>query len=194
MSKFAARLNVFQGHNKSPDEGSSESVEHQNFEREKLAFEENNRNLQQLNSILWRIPFFAMALTGGLWFGIISYRQSNLLIPVSLLLFAALANLVFRWILYRVRELISAHIDQVRDFYPAGFPTPKGGKRIWQKDRFVVRAFAAMMLVIAALNVMFAIILVLDGNPGEAERLRIGMAQAEQAVSQGIEQFLSWVK
>jgi len=137
----------------------------QQFEREKLAFDQNNQNLQQLNGILWRIPLFAMALTGGLWFGINNYQPgANRIIPILLLLFAAFANVVFSWILFRVRDLIGAHIEKVRDFYPDGFPTARLGKKIWQRDRFVVRSFALMMWIIAFMNLLFAATLAQDAG------------------------------
>lgn len=72
------------------------------FERAKVAYEQNFEQFRSLNQVMWQVPVIAMTLTGGLWFGAASV-EAMAGFQYLLLILAALANLGLVVVLARLR-------------------------------------------------------------------------------------------
>ena len=98
------------------------------FEKDKVCYEQHSESFRNLNSQMWQVPIIAMTLTGGLWFGIFSGDIAT--IPaIWLLIFCGLCDLLFIVVLYRVRFIMSLIIEKLCDFNPAFAINPKSPER-----------------------------------------------------------------
>jgi hypothetical protein len=82
-----------------------ESAIQRQFDRQKCIFEQDCQEFRSLNGFLWQIPVIVSTLTGGLWFGATKV-DSNAFIQSSLFLLAALSNLCFIVVLWRLRAWV----------------------------------------------------------------------------------------
>lgn len=83
----------------------------QEWEKQKIIYEEQCQSFRALQEILWKIPVIAMTLTGGLWFGVATLKITNEM-RVIILLLSALSNLVFIIALFRVRQIMARYLKE----------------------------------------------------------------------------------
>lgn len=130
------------------------------FEREKLCYEQNFEQMRSLNSMMWQVPAFAMTLTGGLWYGAGSLEHVPTLVKPLLLCFAGIANLLLIFVVQRVRSVMQAYMDKLRAFHPPSYAEATRQPYIgWLRDRGVANTFSLLMFISAVLSFL-AIVLI----------------------------------
>lgn len=150
------------------------------FERQKLCFEQNAQSVRSLNAIMWQVPLIAMTLTGGLWYGVATSSQLPTIAQYALLLFTAIADLLLVPIIWRIRSVMQAYIDKTVEFYPAGAPdtrTKLKAPNEWLSnrlnDKIVVKIFSILLLVAAILSILGAIFLPRNSSEAPSACLEI---------------------
>src|SRR5690606_32520393 len=88
----------------------------QEFERERVAYQENATHLRSLNQYLWQVPTIAITLTGGLWFGVTKIDVA--LAKIWLLTFAAVADFLLILVILRIRFLFGQYLEAQKGFCP----------------------------------------------------------------------------
>lgn len=124
------------------------------FERDKTCYEQHSESFRNLNNQMWQVPIIAMTLTGGLWFGIYSNE-----LPEStafwLLLFCGTCDILFIFILWRVRTIMELIIEKLKNFNPGYAIDPRSTKWPLNQNKMVVIIFS-FMLSFSALISFFA--------------------------------------
>jgi len=133
------------------------------FERQKLCYEQNCEHMRSLNQIMWQVPIIAMTLTGGLWYGIATLSAMQTGIKVALLVFGAAANIALIGVIQRVRFVMAAYLDKIKEFHPAGFADtktvpPKGWRRLL-REQAVVDTFSIFLATAAGLSIVGAVLI-----------------------------------
>ncbi len=129
------------------------------FEKDKVCYEQHSESFRNLNSQMWQVPIIAMTLTGGLWFGIFSGDIE----PVSaiwLLIFSGLCDILFIVVLFRVRLIMSLLIDKLCEFNPTYAINPKStqkGNALTRQENLVIGSFSIMLSLAAILSFIAAI-------------------------------------
>jgi hypothetical protein len=125
------------------------------FEREKIAFEQNCESFRSLNQLMWQVPLIATSLTGGLWYGVANSGLHQLA-RGSLLLLATLANAALGLlVLPRVRSVMDAHLKSMKEFHSKSFPVaPPSWVPFFGKERGTMRVYAALLSIAAALSLI----------------------------------------
>lgn len=135
----------------------------EDFEREKLCYEQNFEQFRALNAQMNRIPAFSVTLTGGLWFGA-GLIQNNLdsTIRFALLLYAGLSNLALIAISYRIRDVMSAYQSKLRGFrsdsYVSGDGSSGGGPSSGTSYG-MINIYCMLMLIASSLSFFGAVFL-----------------------------------
>jgi hypothetical protein len=95
------------------------------FEREKVCYEQNFEQARSLNSQMNQVPVLAMTLTGGLWFaaGVTENLCSE--IRFGLLLFAGFCNIALILAALRIRDVFHSYLERIRQFRPDSFASGK---------------------------------------------------------------------
>lgn len=95
------------------------------FEREKVCYEQNFEQARSLNQQMNQVPVLAMTLTGGLWFaaGITENLYSE--IRFGLLLFAGFCNIALILAALRIRDVFHSYLERIRQFCPDSFASGK---------------------------------------------------------------------
>ena len=133
------------------------------FERVKVCYEQNCEAFRGLNQLMWQVPVIAMTLTGGLWYGVATLKDMKT-IKTLLLLLAALGDVAFIVVLVRVRAVMSAYLDKIKEFNTNSFPQAVFPGSIWsflgtefaaKGEKVVVRTFS-ILLGLAALGSVVA--------------------------------------
>ena len=109
-------------------------------DKQQIIYEQNCQDFRQLNNVMWQVPVLAMTLTGGIWFGI-STVQNAPWIQVALWLLSTVANIVFIFVLRRLREGIMERILEEKR-------KSEGVEAI--KGRYTVVIAFSLVLVLAA--------------------------------------------
>jgi len=134
------------------------------FERDKICYEQNCESFRGLNQLMWQVPVIAMTLTGGLWYGVATLNEMKAGIKTLLLLLAALGDLAFIVVLVRVRAVMAAYLEKIKDFNPGSFPAAAVPGSVWsflgkeltaKGEKVVVRTFS-ILLGLAALGSLVA--------------------------------------
>ena len=129
----------------------------QDFEREKLCYQQNCEQFRALNVQMNRIPTFAVTLTGGLWFGAAlheDYLDPNLVSTARalLLLLASLSNLALIAIAFRVRDVMRSYLVKIEEFRNSSFVTGKS-KRSWLGGDYVmIKIYCTLMGVASVVS------------------------------------------
>lgn len=95
------------------------------FELEKVCYEQNFEQARSLNSQMNEVPVLAMTLTGGLWFA--SGVTENLYFEIrfGLLLFAGFCNIALILAALRIRDVFHSYLERIRQFRPDSFASGK---------------------------------------------------------------------
>jgi hypothetical protein len=129
------------------------------FERDKVCYEQHSESFRNLNNQMWQVPIIAMTLTGGLWFGVFSADITKL-IAAALLIFCALCNLMFIFILFRVRLVMSILIEKFTLFnsdYAINISLSNEGNRILRQDKLVIILFSIMLGLSASISLVIGL-------------------------------------
>src|ERR1041384_2643397 len=132
------------------------------FEREKTCFEQNCDSFRSLNQLMWQVPLIAMSLTGGLWYGV-SNSATPKMARLGLLLLAAIANAgLGGLVLPRVRNVMEAHLEKMKDFHVPGNPTPRDLTYLkwYGGSRGTMRVYATLLLLASAMSTIAWILVV----------------------------------
>jgi hypothetical protein len=108
-----------------------------------------------MNQIMWQIPIIAITLTGGLWYAVSTQQSIALFRPPALFL-AAVLDTALIIVLIRVRYVMQAHLEKLRQFYPAGFVEAAGkeeGASIFHQRMVVLCAFNTALGIAAFLSI-----------------------------------------
>ncbi|WP_150119807.1 hypothetical protein [Collimonas pratensis] len=84
------------------------------FKQKELEFNEAGQHLRSLNGFLWQVPGMAIAITGGIWYGV-----SNIQVDVTkawILCFVGAFNILTIVVLWRLRWLIDLQILIQKNF------------------------------------------------------------------------------
>lgn len=125
----------------------NEAARKEAFDRQKVCYEQNFQQFRAMNQIMWQVPVLAMTLTGGLWFAAVNVRGMDGM-QVPLLLLAAVFDIAFIFVLIRIRHVMEAYLQKLRDFCPAGF-VEAPGTSWYNRSRTVVRAFSTALSLAA---------------------------------------------
>ena len=132
--------------------GQEREKNNEEFEREKLCYEQNYLQFRSLNQIMWQVPILAMTLTGGLWFGVakvdtIKNAQYGLLL------------LAFFWqywlilVLRRTRYVMGEYLKAIKKFYPSAYVEAIGTNWLTRPER-VSSTFQCLLCISAFLSVV----------------------------------------
>jgi len=121
------------------------------FEREKLCYQQNFEQFRSLNQIMWQVPIIAMTLTGGLWFGVAKIDVQSA--QCALLVLAVLGNSGLIAVLHRTRFVMGEYLLKIEEFYPKAYVAAKG-QRPFEGGRTVVAVFQILLGLSAALSLI----------------------------------------
>lgn len=97
------------------------NIPNNDFEREKLCYEQNYEQARSLNTQMNQIPTLAITLTGGLWFAAgLSEKMQNPM-RFMLLIFAGLCDIGLVLAILRVRDVFRSYLEKLEAFHPAAF-------------------------------------------------------------------------
>ena len=125
-------------------------LEHQKWQYRKreLVGLEAGQHLRALNSIMWQVPGMAIAITGGLWFGVTTINNDPP--KVCILIFAAMVDLITVPVIFRLRGVIEKQILVQRELADGTVATKK------ERDRIVVLCWSFLLVGAAMLNIIGA--------------------------------------
>lgn len=124
------------------------------FEREKVCYEQNFEQARSINSQLNQVPVFTMTLTGGLWFAAGVTQNLNPEIRFGLLLFAGFCNIALILAALRIREVFHSYLERIKQFRPDSFASgkPEGPKVPQLGDYSMITMYCTLMAVGSALS------------------------------------------
>jgi len=125
------------------------------FEKDKICYEQNCEMFRSLNQIMWQVPLIAMTLTGGLWFGV-SIIDGDVLRQSALLLLATVGNFALCVVLWRVRYIMGEYLQQIRSFNTSAFVDARGAGP-FTRPKVVIGAFMVMLLTAGTVSAGFAV-------------------------------------
>ncbi|MDP2620425.1 MAG: hypothetical protein Q8P46_09655 [Hyphomicrobiales bacterium] len=129
------------------------------FEREKVCYEQNFEQARSLNSQMNQVPVLAMTLTGGLWFaaGVTENLYSE--IRFGLLLFAGFCNIALILAALRIRDVFHSYLDRIRQFRPDSFASgkPEDPKVPQLGDYSMITIYCALMAIGSVLSFVGAL-------------------------------------
>lgn len=91
------------------------------FERQKLCYEQNFQQARALNAQMVQVPLASITLTGGLWFGAGAVDHLPNLVRFGLLTLAYISNLSLILVTARIRQVFKCYLDKIRDFCSDSF-------------------------------------------------------------------------
>ena len=100
-------------------------MDNNDFEREKVCYEQNFQHARSLNYQMNQVPVLAMTITGGLWFaaGVTENLYSE--IRFSLLLFTGFCNIALILAALRIRDVFDSYLERIKQFCPDSFASGK---------------------------------------------------------------------
>jgi len=113
------------------------------YRKQELEYLEAGQHLRALNQIMWQVPSMAIAVTGGLWYGVTTIDADRP--KIGILLLAAIVDVTTIFVIKRLRYVIEKQIKIQRSF--AADLTNKG-----ERDRVVVRYWSILLLAASALS------------------------------------------
>lgn len=124
------------------------------FEREKLCYEQNFEQARALNIQMNRVPAFSVTLTGGLWFGAGLTDNVDPAIRFALLIFAGLSNVALGFVCLRIRDVMESYLEKVKAFHENSFASgrlkrPKLGRF---GDYSMISIYCILMLIAAIMS------------------------------------------
>lgn len=129
------------------------------FEREKICYEQNFQQARSLNSQLNQLPVFTMTLTGGLWFAAGVTQNLNPEIRFGLLLFSGFCNIALILAALRIRDVFHSYLERIEQFRPDSFASgkPKDPKLPMLGDYSMITIFCALMAIGSLLSFVGAL-------------------------------------
>lgn len=121
------------------------------FEKEKICYEQNYLQFRSLNSVMWQVPIIAMTLTGGLWFG--ADGTEDMFLKTILLLLAAIGNFGLAIVLNRTRFVMGKYLDKIETFSQEGFVLAAGDTLLTSK-KVVAWTFWALLMLSGLLSLL----------------------------------------
>lgn len=118
------------------------------YRKQELEYLEAGQHLRALNQIMWQVPGMAIAVTGGLWYGVTTVEAD--LPKIFALIFVAIVDAITIPIIWRLRGVIDIQIKVQRSFSPS---LPQVKK---ERDRVVVSCWAFILALAATLSVIAA--------------------------------------
>jgi hypothetical protein len=137
------------------DQQSDEQVKHMlaieieekkwEFRKKELQYLEAGQHLRALNQLLWQVPGLAMAVTGGLWFGVTSLSEPSS--KQIVFLFTAIVDGLTVITLWRLRQIIQLQID-IQNQFSEYMQTQHAetSKKDRLPDRTVIRCWGAALM------------------------------------------------
>lgn len=128
--------------------GSAVTVSEQNFERDKVCYEQNFQQFRDMNQIMWQVPILAITITGGLWFAAVGVDDAWVFRrPIFLL--SGVLDFALVFVLWRIRYVMGAHLVKIRAFNPDAYVEAPGN--CWFNQRHtVIWAFTTALLIAGA--------------------------------------------
>lgn len=128
------------------------------FEREKVCYEQNFKQARSLNAQMNQIPTLAITLTGGLWFAAGVTEKMQTPMRFGLLLFAGVCDIGLGLAILRVRDVFRSYLEKLRAFHPTSFVDgrPSNPKIARLRDYSMVAVYALLMLVASLLSLIGA--------------------------------------
>lgn len=84
------------------------------YKKKELIFVEAGQHIRALNVTLWQVPSMAIAITGGLWYGISLFDQEA--VKIAALIFTSIVDLVTVRIIWRLRAVMSGYLTAQLSF------------------------------------------------------------------------------
>ncbi len=118
------------------------------FEREKVCYEQNFEQARSLNAQMNHVPVLAMTLTGGLWFGAGVTDNLPVEIRFALLFFAGLCNLALILAVLRIRDVLESYLEKIEAFRADSFASgkPQRPKLPWLGSYSMISIYCFLML------------------------------------------------
>lgn len=112
---------------------------HESDPREEIIFTQWCEDFRALQNVFWKVPFFAMTITGGLGAAILAFDGATD-IKRYLLIFVALCNISFMFMGWRIRKTMEVLLIKILKF--EGIEKPDSGF-------FVLKLFTALYTLVA---------------------------------------------
>lgn len=119
------------------------------YKKQELVFIEAGQHIRALNVTLWQVPSMAIAITGGLWYGISLFDHAT--VKIAALLFTSLVDLVTIRIIWRLRSVMSDYLVAQLSFQSQSGPDKPKHIVMWCWSAILFSA--ALLGVLGALNV-----------------------------------------
>jgi hypothetical protein len=130
------------------------------FEREKVCYEQNFEHARALNAQMNQIPTLAITLTGGLWFaaGVTEKMQNPM--RFGLLVFAGLCDIGLVLVILRVRDVFDSYLERIEAFRPESFVAgrPQQPKMGRLGSYSMVTVYALLMFAACLLSMVGAFV------------------------------------
>lgn len=104
-------------------------------------------DFRSLQTVFWRVPFFAMTITGGVAAAVFAF-DGAIEIKRALLIFIGICNFILILIAWRVRQIMEKLL--VKIFKYEGLNKPKA-------RFFVLKCFTAMFAFVSAIAIIIAV-------------------------------------
>jgi len=123
-------------------------TEEEKYEIEKLGriYDQWCEDFRSLQTVFWRVPFFAMTITGGVAAAVFAF-DGAIEIKRALLVFIGVCNFILILIAWRVRKIMEKLL--VKIFKYEGLTKPKAGF-------FVLKCFSAMFAIVSIVAILAA--------------------------------------
>ena len=127
----------------------------QEFERERVCYEQNSEQARSLNVQMNQVPAFAMTLTGGLWFAVGAIEHIDDVIRFWLLMLAGVSNLALIASVLRIRDIFDSYLEKLKEFRPKSFADgkPEQGRAPYLTDYSMVYIYCTLMGVGSLLSI-----------------------------------------
>jgi hypothetical protein len=124
------------------------------FEREKVCYEQNFQQARSLNGQMNQVPVLAMTLTGGLWFAAGVTENLYPEIRFGLLLFAGFCNIALILAALRIRDVFHSYLERIEQFRPDSFASgkPNDPKMAHLGDYSMITIYCALMAIGSVLS------------------------------------------
>ncbi|PBB14193.1 hypothetical protein CK231_10770 [Mesorhizobium loti] len=131
------------------------------------AYNQNWETFRSLNNLMWQIPLIAMTLTGGLWFGVSTVKDTPYF-AAGLLFLAGCGNIGLMLTLHRLRYIMAQYLHWSKATYAAGHVSAPGTS--WLTGNETVRRIFQALLGLAALISFVLLMVTMTANkPSQAE-------------------------
>jgi hypothetical protein len=117
------------------------------FDRDRVCYEQNFQQFRAMNQIMWQVPLLAITITGGLWYAAVSVTGAQEF-KRPLFALSAILDIALIFVLVRVRYVMGAYLEKLKEFNPARFVEAPGTR--WYDGRLIViKAFSAALALAA---------------------------------------------